>query len=51
MPPPFSAAAMASPRAGAEKLAGVPVPAGDATTTLLVITSPEHRGGAQLRTE
>ena len=49
MPPPFSAAAMASPRAGAETLAGVPVPAGDATTTLLVITSPEHRGGAQLR--
>ena len=47
MPPPFSAAAMASPRAGAETLAGVPVPAGDATTTLLVITSPEHRGGAR----
>ena len=37
------------PRAGAETLAGVPVPAGDATTTLLVFTSPEHRGGAQLR--
>ena len=46
--PLFSAAAMASTGAGAG-VPGVPVPAMDATTTLLVITSPEHRDGAQLR--
>ena len=39
---------MASAGAGGD-VPGVPVPAEDATTTLLVITSPEHRGGAQLR--
>ena len=42
--PPFSVAAMASAGAGGD-VPGVPVPAEDATTTLLVITSPEHRGG------
>jgi phosphoglycerate dehydrogenase-like enzyme len=40
---------MASSSASSPGVGRIPVPGGDVTTTILVVTSPEHKDGARLR--